>query len=78
VDGQFQSYEFSDDESKILLLKDSEPIYRHSFLGKYEVKDLKSGKTVSLNDGKFVQEPRFSPDATKVALLQIIICFIRI
>jgi len=69
VDGQFESYEFSDDESKILLLKESQPIYRHSFLGKFDVKDLKSGKTISLNDGKPVQEPRFSPDATKVAFV---------
>lgn len=69
VYGQFESYEFSEDESKILLLKESEPIYRHSFLGKFEVKDLKSGKTVTLNDGQFVQEPRFSPDATKVAFI---------
>ena len=69
VDGNFNSYAFSDDESKILLLKDSEPIYRHSFLGKFDVKDLKSGKTVSLNNGNFVQEPTFSPDATKVAFI---------
>ncbi len=69
VDGQFESYEFSDDESKILLQKQSQPIYRHSFLGVYDVKDLKSGKTISLNDGKPVQEPRFSPDATKVAFI---------
>lgn len=69
VDGRFESYEFSDDESKILLLKDSEPIYRHSFLGKFDVKDLKSSNTVSLNNGNFVQEPRFSPDATKVAFI---------
>lgn len=69
VDGSFESYEFSGDESKILLLKGSEPIYRHSFLGKFDVKDLKSGKTISLNNGNFVQEPRFSPDATKVAFI---------
>ncbi|WP_027386649.1 S9 family peptidase [Chryseobacterium gregarium] len=69
VDGKFESYEFSDDESKILLLKESQPIYRHSFLGKFEVKDLKSGKIISLNEGKFVQEPRFSPDGTKVAFI---------
>ncbi|MCJ8153729.1 S9 family peptidase [Chryseobacterium sp. SSA4.19] len=69
IDGQFESYEFSDDESKILLLKESQPIYRHSFLGKFEVKDLKSGKTIALNDGKFIQEPRFSPDGTKVAFI---------
>jgi dipeptidyl-peptidase-4 len=43
----------------------SQPIYRHSFLGTFDVKDLKSGKTIALNDGKPVQEPRFSPDATK-------------
>ncbi|KFF27301.1 S9 family peptidase [Chryseobacterium vrystaatense] len=69
VDGKFESYEFSDDESKILLLKESQPIYRHSFLGKFDVKDLKSGKTISLNDGQALQEPRFSPDATKVAFI---------
>ncbi|PQA96756.1 S9 family peptidase [Chryseobacterium shigense] len=69
VEGKFESYEFSDDESKILLLKESQPIYRHSFLGKFDVKDLKSGKTISLNDGNPVQEPRFSPDATKVAFI---------
>ncbi len=69
VDGNFESYEFSDDESKILLLKESQPIYRHSFLGVYDVKDLKSGKNLSLNEGKPVQEPRFSPDATKISFI---------
>lgn len=69
VDGNFESYEFSDDESKILLLKESQPIYRHSFLGVYDVKDLKSGKVLSLNEGKPVQEPRFSPDASKIAFI---------
>ena len=69
VDGRFESYIFSDDESKILLLKESEPIYRHSFLGKFDVKDLKSGKIINLNNGNFVQEPTFSPDGTKVAFI---------
>ncbi|WHF52084.1 S9 family peptidase [Chryseobacterium gotjawalense] len=69
VDGKFQSYIFNDDESKILLLKESEPIYRHSFLGKFDVKDLKSGKVLPLNNGNFVQEPTFSPDGTKVAFI---------
>ena len=55
VEGSFESYTFSDDESKILLQKESEPIYRHSFLGKFDVKDLKSGKIISLNNGNFVQ-----------------------
>jgi dipeptidyl-peptidase-4 len=69
VEGNFQSYIFNDDESKILLLKDSQPIYRHSFLGKFDVRDLKTGKTFSLNGGNFVQEPTFSPDGTKVAFV---------
>lgn len=69
VDGKFMSYEFSDDESKILLLKNSESIYRHSFLGKFDVKDLKSGKVVEINNGNYVQEPQFSPDGTKVAFV---------
>ncbi|AZI67938.1 S9 family peptidase [Kaistella daneshvariae] len=69
VEGNFQSYIFNYDESKILLLKDSQPIYRHSFLGKFDVRDLKTGKTFSLNGGNFVQEPTFSPDGTKVAFV---------
>ena len=69
VNGNFQSYIFNDDESKILLLKESEPIYRHSFLGKFDVKDLKSGKVLNLNNGNFVQEPNFSPDGSKVAFI---------
>ena len=69
VDGSFEGYTFSDDESKILLQKESESIYRHSFLGKFDVKDLKSGKIISLNNGNFVQEPTFSPDASKVAFI---------
>lgn len=69
VDGSFESYTFNDDESKILLLKSSEPIYRHSFFGKYELKDLKSGKTTTLNNGNSVQEPAFSPDGSKVAFI---------
>ncbi|QOW09337.1 S9 family peptidase [Kaistella flava (ex Peng et al. 2021)] len=69
VEGSFQSYIFNDDESKILLLKESLPIYRHSFFGKFDVKDLKSGKVVSLNNGNFVQEPTFSPDGNKVAFI---------
>ncbi|KEY19428.1 S9 family peptidase [Kaistella antarctica] len=69
VDGKFQSYIFNDDESKILLLKESQPIYRHSFLGKFDVKDLKSAKVLTLNNGNFVQEPTFSPDGSKVAFI---------
>ena len=69
VEGVFQSYIFNEDESKILLLKESQPIYRHSFLGKFDVKDLVSGKVLNLNNGNMVQEPTFSPDGNKVAFI---------
>jgi len=69
VEGNFQSYIFNEDESKIMLLKESQPIYRHSFLGKFDVKDLKSGKVLNLNNGNYVQEPSFSPDGGKVAFI---------
>lgn len=69
VDGSFESYTFNADESKILLQKESEPIYRHSFLGKFEVKDLKSGKVLALNNGNYIQEPKFSPDGNLVAFI---------
>ncbi|MGV4415330.1 DPP IV N-terminal domain-containing protein [Chryseobacterium sp. T1] len=69
VDGNFQAYIFSDDEGHILLQKESESIYRHSFLGKFDVKNLKTGKTIALNSGNFVQEPKFSPDGSKVAFI---------
>lgn len=63
------SYTLSQDESKALLLKDAQQVYRHSYLGKFEVKDLKTGASFLLNNGNFVQEPTFSPDATKVAFV---------
>lgn len=69
VSGQFEDYILSDDEQKILLQKDSQPIYRHSFLGKFEVKDLSTGKIVSVFNGHWIQEPRFSPDAKKIAFI---------
>ncbi|QDP84123.1 S9 family peptidase [Chryseobacterium sp. SNU WT5] len=69
VDGRYQSYNFNQDESKILLLKESEPIYRHSFLGKFDVKEMASGKVINLNNANFVQEPTFSPDGNKIAFI---------
>lgn len=69
VDGKFQAYWFSGDEKKVLLLNDSQPIYRHSFNGKFEVKDLQTGKTVLVNNGNWIQEPQFSPDGNKIAFI---------
>ncbi|XLS28681.1 S9 family peptidase [Flavobacteriaceae bacterium M23B6Z8] len=62
----FTSYTFSEDESKILLATDVTPVYRRSRLGKYYVYDTNSKEVQLVSEDK-IQEPLFSPDASKVA-----------
>ena len=62
----FSSYEFSDDESKIILATEVEPIFRRSNLGIYYVYDLTSKTLQKISDNK-IQEPELSPDGSKVA-----------
>jgi len=62
----FESYEFNNNETKLILAVDSEPIYRRSSLGVFYVYDLAS-KTLQLIDKEKIQEPTFSPDSKKVA-----------
>ena len=60
------SYEFSEDESKLLLTTQLKQIYRHSSVGTYYVYDV-STKELSLLTKNQVQEPTFSKDGGKVA-----------
>ena len=70
LETKIQDYTFSHDESKVLVLNEQQPIYRHSFLGKYHVVNLsKNGKITALNNGNWVQEPKFSPDGRFVAFI---------
>ncbi len=62
-------YKFSEDEQKILLLSESQNIYRRSVLYRTYVLDLKLGKIMLLNEDK-VLHPSFSPDGTKVAYVK--------
>lgn len=64
----FTSYSFSKDEKKLLLESETEPIYRRSKRAKYFVYDRETHKT-SLLFGSKVQEPKFSPDGSKVAFV---------
>ncbi len=64
----FTSYTFSDDESRVLLATDVEPVYRHSKLGTYYMYDIQRKKTQKISDNK-IQEPTFSPDGNKVAFV---------
>jgi len=63
---QILSYQFSEDEKKILLATELESIYRRSTLGSYYVYDLDSKKLELVSDFA-IQEPTFSPDGTKLA-----------
>ena len=60
--GHFEDYTFSEDENMVLLLKERKNIYRHSFLGKFEIQNLKTNESFLLNNGNWVQEPKFSPN----------------
>lgn len=62
----FESYEFSEDESKLLLATEIEPIYRHSRLGVYFIYDIAGKGVVKISEHK-VQSPSFSPDGKQVA-----------
>ena len=62
----FIGYTLSDDESKVLLSTNLRSIYRRSSLGVYYVYDLKTKKLTKVAD-EAIQEPTFSPDASKVA-----------
>ncbi len=62
---KFSSYAFNDDETKVILGKDLQRVYRRSVKGTYYVYDVGS-KRVSLI-GKGIQEPTFSSDNSKIA-----------
>jgi len=62
----FSSYTFSDDESKVLLATEVEPIFRRSRLGIYYVYDIASKDLIKISETK-IQEPTLSPDGSKVA-----------
>lgn len=62
----FTSYEFSKDESKLLLATEVESIFRRSTLGVYYIYDLKSKNIIKISDHK-IQEPSLSPDGRRVA-----------
>ncbi|MBZ9632168.1 DPP IV N-terminal domain-containing protein [Salegentibacter sp. LM13S] len=62
----FQGFELSENEDKILLSTELEQIYRRSSRGIYYIYDVEDKNLTRLSDNK-VQEPTFSPDASKVA-----------
>lgn len=66
----FSNYEFSDDETKILLTSNSKSIYRHSFTADYYVWNSVSKELNALSDEGSEQLATFSPDGERVAYVR--------
>jgi len=62
---KFESYSFNNDESKLILGKDIQKVYRRSTKGTYYAYSVSSKKIRLI--GEQIQEPTFSPDSKKVA-----------
>jgi len=62
---KFESYSFNNDESKLILGKDIQKVYRRSTKGTYYAYSVSSKKIRLI--GEQIQEPTFSPDSKKIA-----------
>lgn len=61
-----QSFAFSEDEQKVVIVSESAPIYRHSSMDRAWIYDRTSGKLTSVSDA-MVMYPTLSPDGNKIA-----------
>ncbi len=64
-----KDFSLSPDGKKILLLIERQPIYRHSFSGKYLVYDIKKQEVFPVFKEKPVREVTFSPDGKNLAFV---------
>ncbi len=69
-DFNIRDYEFSADESKILLAVNAEYIYRRSFTADYYIYDIQSKELKKLSENGRQMFAVFSPDATKVGFVR--------
>jgi len=63
-------YQFSNDESKVLLMTDRKPIYRRSFTANYFIYNFVTKQLVRLSNGGEQQLATFSPDGERVAFVR--------
>ena len=67
---RYSSYQFSANESKILLLTEKKKIYRHSFSAIYWIFDFTTKKLSMLSENGKQRLADFSPDGTKAAFMR--------
>jgi len=63
-------YQFSSDESKVLLMTDRKPIYRRSFTANYFVYNFVTKELSRLSNGGEQQLATFSPDGERIAFVR--------
>ncbi len=63
-------YQFSPDESRILLQTSTVGIYRNSFTAEHYIFSRKNNKAVPLSENGAQQVPKFSPDGTMIAFVR--------
>jgi dipeptidyl-peptidase-4 len=73
----FSDYEFSSDETKILLTTDVKPIYRHSFTATYYVWNQVTEEFNPLSEKGAQQVATFSPDGERIAFVRANNIFIK-
>ena len=66
----FSNYDFSNDETKILLTTNKKKIYRHSFTAEYWVWNSVTEELTQLSDKGAQQAATFSPDGTRIAYVR--------
>lgn len=67
---KFDTYQFNDNETQLLLATKTESIYRHSTKNQYFVYNIATEKLSELTTGEKQIYPAFSPDGKKVAFIQ--------
>ena len=71
------SYEFSDDEGRLMFSKDDEALFRHSSKANYFIFDLATAKIIPLYARGKQRLATFSPDASKIAFVMDNNIFVR-
>jgi dipeptidyl-peptidase-4 len=70
-------YQFSADESKVLMMTDRKPIYRRSFTANYFVYNFVTKELSKLSNGGVQQLATFSPDGERIAFVRKNNIFVR-
>lgn len=63
---EISEYSFNNDETKLLIATNSNPIYRHSFTSLFYSYDTKTNQLVKVSERE-IQEPQFNYDGSKIA-----------